>query len=298
MKPHPSVSVIVPSYNARGTIARCLESLRSQTAAGAFEVLVIDSSEDGTHVLVKEQFPEVTVCHLDERTYCGDARNVGVSLARGGIVAQIDADCVATTDWIERIVAAHRTNDMAIGGAIGNGNPESYVGWGAYFCEFSQWMPGTKAGWMADIAGANMSYRKELFNRHGAFIGGTYSSDSEFHWRLARAGVRLRFEPSMVVYHSNLDRLGAFAKHTYQHGRDFGRVRIAHERLSRVRRMLYVTAFPLLLGKVLANRLLRNLSNRVYLPQFCWTFPVFALGVFCWCAGELTAYLRNGTRSR
>jgi glycosyltransferase involved in cell wall biosynthesis len=293
MKNHPLVSIIVPSYNARATIARCLKSLRSQTAMGAFEVLVIDSSEDGTHGLVQEMFPEVTVYHFDERKYCGDARNIGISLARGEVVAQIDADCEAAKDWVERIIAAHQTGDMAVGGAIGNGNPQSYVGWGAYFCEFTQWMPGTKPGWMADIAGANMTYKKDLFNHYGAFIEGTYGSDSEFHWRLAQRGVGIRFEPSMVVYHGNINRLGAFILHTYQHGRDFGRVRISYQRFSCFRRMLYVGAFPLLVGKVFVDRLVNNLSNRIYWPQFCRAIPILALGVVCWSAGELAAYVRG-----
>jgi len=169
----PTVSVIIPSYQARETIRDCLQSLRSQNFVGDFEVILVDSSHDGTHRLVEREFSEVRITHFEKRKYCGDARNVGISVARGKIIAQIDADCRAAPEWIERIIKAHESEYPAIGGAIANGNPESMVGWAAYFCEYSQWMPEQSAGWMLDIAGANMSYKRGLLQRYGPFIEGT-----------------------------------------------------------------------------------------------------------------------------
>jgi hypothetical protein len=43
-------------------------------------------------------------------------------------------------------VEAHMNPSPLIGGAIDNGNPDSYVGWGQYFSEFSRWMPRTVSG--------------------------------------------------------------------------------------------------------------------------------------------------------
>ena len=49
---HPAVSVIVPSYNAARTISGCLESLQRQSSPEPFEIIVVDSSSDGTAQLV------------------------------------------------------------------------------------------------------------------------------------------------------------------------------------------------------------------------------------------------------
>ena len=160
MSSEPQLSVIVASYNSRRTIADCLQSLQDQVTDNPFEVIVVDSSADGSADLVAERFPEVRLLRFAERRFPGDARNAGIAAARAEIVASIDADCVARQDWVEQLLKAHRDPSVAIGGAIGNANPNSYVGWVAYLRESSQWMPGAPRRWMADIATANLSYKK------------------------------------------------------------------------------------------------------------------------------------------
>jgi glycosyltransferase involved in cell wall biosynthesis len=180
----PQLSVIVASYNSRRTIANCIESLRRQVTDRAFEVVVVDSSIDGTGDLVAEQFPEVRLLRFEERKYPGDPRNAGIDVARADILASVDADCEAREDWVEQILEAHRDPSVAIGGAIGNANPASYVGWAAYLCELSQWMPSAPKRWLTDIPTANLSYKKWAFQKYGRFIEGTYGSDTDFNWRL------------------------------------------------------------------------------------------------------------------
>jgi GT2 family glycosyltransferase len=287
----PTVSVIIPSYQAKETILDCLGSLRAQSAVGDFEIILVDSSHDGTHRLVEKAFPEVRITHFQDRKYCGDARNVGISVAKGGIIAQTDADCRAAPNWIERIIKAHESDYPAIGGAIANGNPESMVGWAAYFCEFSHWMPGQPAGWMMDVAGANMTYKRGVLQRFGPFIEGTYGSDTEFHWRLMKAGIRIRFDPSVLVYHRNPTHLWSYLQHEYHHGRDFAAVRKEHQQMTRLKRALYGFGFFPLCLKIFGDRLRQNLSNRVYLKSFLKALPLLIAGIFCWSLGESRAYL-------
>ena len=180
----PRLSVIIASYNSRDTIGECLRSLDKQVDPGNMEIIVVDSSRDGTGEFVRREFPMVKLLHFRERKFCGDARNIGIAQARGEIIAFIDADCTAPPRWAEAVSRAHESLYPAIGGAIGNGNPESLVGWAAYFTEFSKWMPGSTRRLLPDIAGANMSYKVSLFADFGSFIEGTYCSDSEFHWRM------------------------------------------------------------------------------------------------------------------
>ena len=48
--PEPAVSVIVASFNARATIGAALDSLQRQDGDVPFEVIVVDSSQDGTGI--------------------------------------------------------------------------------------------------------------------------------------------------------------------------------------------------------------------------------------------------------
>jgi glycosyltransferase involved in cell wall biosynthesis len=290
MPNEPQLSIIIASFNAERTIGKCLRSLRNQKTNRLFEVIVVDSSTDGTGEFVEKAFPDVKAYRFPERKFPGDARNIGIALAKGKIIAFIDADCRAAGNWVEEIAKAHETPCLAIGGAIANDNPGSYVGWAAYFCEFSHWMPGTRSRWLDDIAGANMSYKKEVFDEYGGFIEGTYCSDTDFHWRIGKDGHRLRFEPSILVSHHNIDNLKRFLTHEFYHGRSFGRVRIQGQDFSRWKRIVYVVCAPLIPPKILSRVALNVARNRVYLPQFIAALPLLVTGIICWSMGEVVSY--------
>ena len=289
----PALSVLVAAHNARSTISACLRSLEAQRTSAPFEIIVADSSSDGTDNLVAQGFPGVRLIHSDERMYCGEARNLALSQAHGEIIAFIDADCTVPPDWAELVLAAHRGPQAAIGGAIANGNPESLVGWAAYLCEFSQWLPGTPVGPMADIAGASMTYKKAILSQCGPFIQGTYGSDTEFHWRLACQGLRPLFEPSIVVFHHSIRELRAFLRHELQHGRCFARVRVRHKGLPDAHRLTYALCWPLIAFRLLAAVCWRCRRSPRHAAHLLACLPLLALGLIAWSCGEAWGYLEE-----
>ena len=291
------LSVIIASYNSEKTIAACLESLENQTTDKSFEIIVVDSSTDSTAELVEKRFPQVRLCRFPERRFCGGARNWGISVARGEIIAFVDADCQAEQNWVEEILKAHESPHPAIGGAIANANPESYIGWAAYFCEFSHWMPGTQPRWLDDIAGANMSYKKEIFDKYGSFIEGTYCSDTDFHWRIGQDAHRLRFVPSILVSHYNIDGLEEFLKHEFYHGRCFAQVRIQGQIFSRWKRLVYVTFLPLIPLRIFLKVAFNSIRNRIYFHQFLKASPLVVLGLIWWSMGEGVGYATGSKAS-
>jgi len=287
----PLLSVIIASYNPGYLLERCLESLKDQKTDKPFEVIVVDSSSDGMATLIEKRFPNVRLYQFPERKFCGDARNVGLSVAEGEIVAFIDADSRADQNWANQILKAHQSSHLAIGGAIANGNPKSTIGWAAYFCEFSQWMPNAPSKPFRDIAGTNMSYKKRVFEEYGGFIEGTYSSDTEFHWRLEKNGHVLQFVPSILVFHHNIDQLGRFLRHEFEHGRSFARVRMKSQDFSEWRRLFYGTFFFLIPWWLLLKVGVRNLKNRIYFAHFLKICPLLILGLVAWSLGECVGYL-------
>ncbi|MGD9347754.1 MAG: glycosyltransferase [Candidatus Aminicenantes bacterium] len=289
----PKLSVIVASYNSRTTIEKCLRSLFRQKTSQTYEVIVVDSSQDGTGDLIKSKFPEVRLYAFPERKYVGTARNLGIELARGDIIALTDADCTASETWIEEIFKSHRSPHPAVGGAIANGNPKNYVGWAAYFCEFSAWIPSQRSGWKMDIAGANMSYKRELFEEFGKFIVGTYCSDTEFHWRLHKRGLRLRFEPSILVNHQNIEHFGRLMRHEYLHGKNFATVRVKAKHFSKTKRFVYVVLSPLLPIKLFLERGIKTLRRPSYLFHFLLSSPLLFLALLSWSLGEVFGYVRG-----
>ncbi len=290
-KKDPDLSVIIASYNSGNLLKECLDSLQNQRTEKTYEVIVVDSSPNGLPPGIRERFPKVRWYWFPERKFCGEARNFGLSVSRGELIAFIDADCRAEPDWIDNILDAHQSPYLAIGGAIANGNLDSLIGWGAYFCEFSQWMPNTPSKPLRDIAATNMSYKRKAFEIFGPLIEGTYSSDTEFHWRLGRNGHQLQFHPSLRVSHHNIQHLWKFLKHEFEHGRSFAKVRIFYQDFSRWRKWLYGTFSFLIPGWLFLKVGVRNFKNRIYFSYFLKSWPLLLLGLMAWSLGEGFGYL-------
>lgn len=98
----PKVSVIIPVYRAAATIVRCVESLLSQTLADLEVILVDDHGGDDSLELVKALLANhhrKAMFHFavtPQNSGPGEARNVGIQLAKGEYVAFLDSD-----DWVE-----------------------------------------------------------------------------------------------------------------------------------------------------------------------------------------------------
>lgn len=289
----PELSVIIASYNAEKTIEACLMSLKDQAEENLYEVIVVDSSTDKTPKIVENGYPDIRLIHFNERKFCGDARNTGIDKSRGDIIAFLDADCRAEKNWVQEILKAHQSTSLAIGGIIDNANPNSYVGWAAYFCEFSQWMPGTPDGWMDDIAGTGMSYKKEVFSSYGAFIKGTYCSDTHLHWRLREVGHQLRFNSALAVYHHNIDSLTRFLRHEFLHGHSFARIRFHSKEFDGLRRICYVLFSPLIPFRICAKVVCSVIKSKIYFNRFLRSLPFLITGIIFWSIGEAVGYIEG-----
>jgi GT2 family glycosyltransferase len=294
----PALSVLIASFNSKATIGKCLSSLLAQKTRQPFEVIVADSSHDDTPAMVAKHFPQVRLLRLQGRHYAGSARNAALAFARGPIVALVDADCTVPDDWVERILAAHQSSpSLAIGSAIDNSARSGMIGWASYFCEFSRWMPCGRLRLMGDVAGASMSYKREVFERYGGFIEGTYCSDTEFHWRLARNGQAILFDPSILVEHASIESLPRYLAHEFAHGRFFARVRGRFKGFSRLRKTLYGLSSPFIFPVVLARTVRHVFACRTH-RLFLWkALPGLTLGIACWCAGEAVGYVDGLRRS-
>ncbi|MCP4399855.1 MAG: glycosyltransferase [bacterium] len=290
----PQLSVIITCYNEQDSITRCLESLKQQETNIPFEIIVVDSSTDGTADIVAHNFPTVRLFRFAERKFCGEARNIGVSVAKTDILAFTDADCTVDVQWVEHILTAHhQSKTFVIGGTIANGATEALVGWAAYFTEYSHWMPAPSGHWIDDAAGANMSYKKLAFEQFGGFFEGGYGSDTDFHWRLRRAGYRIWFEPSIRVTHHGHESFAPFISHEILHGSHFARMRVRNQRFSWWRRWIYALLCPFIAGRIIEKIVWNVLNNPMYLSQFLRSLPILMTGISAWSIGEAVGYLTS-----
>lgn len=293
------ISIIIPSYNSRETIERCLLSLKDQIDPKGLtnEVIVVDSSNDGTGDLVAASFPWVRLIRFPERILDGNARNVGVLRSQGNILAFIDADCVADSNWLSEIRLAHRAESPAIGGVIAHANPDSYVGWANYFCEFSQWMPQRHTTFMTDIPSACYSVKRWAFEKYGPFLEDIYCSDTAFNWRLERQGHKALFVPAIRVNHLSLYSFRSLLIKKFWHGRNFAQVRVAEQRLNVAKRFLLAAGLPVLPFLLFFRRAGFVRQHGPYLAPFIQAAPLIWLALAAWSLGEFMGYWAGASAS-
>ena len=102
---NPSVSIVIPAYNAASYITRGLESILMQPKIDALQIIVVDDgSSDDTASIVKSYAPDVTLFRNDLNRGMSATWNFGIERAEGEIIVFIDQDCVAKNDWLTRLV--------------------------------------------------------------------------------------------------------------------------------------------------------------------------------------------------
>src|SRR5947209_4843962 len=108
----PRLSVIIPTYNRRPILERCLGALARQTVGSeAFEVIVVDDgSSDGTLAALAEwarALPYVLRPEAQENQGPAAARNRGLAAARAPWVLFLGDDILATPALIEQHLVWH-----------------------------------------------------------------------------------------------------------------------------------------------------------------------------------------------
>lgn len=94
----PLISVIIPVFNAKNYIRKCLDSVTGSTLKDMEIICVDDGSTDGSLAILKEYESKDTRIKVltQAQQYAGTARNNGLDVARGEYVHFLDAD-----DWID-----------------------------------------------------------------------------------------------------------------------------------------------------------------------------------------------------
>lgn len=115
MKSERLVSVLINNYNYGRFIGEAIESVLSQTYQN-WELIVVDdgSSDDSVEAAeaFRNKYPEKIQVISKDNGGQASAFNVGVSAARGDIIAFLDSDDCWYADKLAEIVRAHEGHDF------------------------------------------------------------------------------------------------------------------------------------------------------------------------------------------
>jgi len=299
------ISVIVPHFNQPDELRRCLTSLVGQSAPGhRAEFIVVDNgSREMPHGVVAD-FPGVRLAQEPEKGP-GPARNHGVTLAQGAILAFIDSDCVAAPGWLAAIAA--RLADpgaKVLGGDVQilHGDDARATGLECFEAEFGYRMEHYIKAQNFTGTG-NMAMQRAVFDRVGGFAGIGVAEDRDWGQRAFGQGIRITWVPEMIAYHPARTTFAELARKWDRHtAHDFETI-IARP-LGRGRWVLRTVAMVLSpiaqMPRVLASRRIKGgmtgkakaiaVLVRIRLYRACLMAPL----IFARDASRLTARWRKG----
>lgn len=110
------VSIILPAHNAEKYLYRSVTSLDRQTYDQIQIVIVVNASTDNTYEIAHEMAQNNNKITLINTKQAGvsNARNLGLSIAKGDIIGFCDADDYYSEDIIEKIVASLSGNKYGV----------------------------------------------------------------------------------------------------------------------------------------------------------------------------------------
>lgn len=210
-----SVSVVIPTFNRSVLLREALQALFEQNFdPGRYEIIVVDNnSNDDTPRMIAEM-QAIAPCPLSYRHLPEDhgptgARNLGVSMARGPIIAFTDSDCRPHPDWLARGMAAF-TDEVAFLTGTVLPKPDQRV---RFFSGFQHEVTSEHASYPT----CNAMYRRSLFLEMGGFDETLYfttvfndkpveCSDTDLAWKIKDRGGKNVFVPEAIVYHDVSER--------------------------------------------------------------------------------------------
>lgn len=98
-------SIVILSYHTLAVTKLCIESIRTYTKTGSYEIIVVDNgSQDGSVEYLKEQ-PDVRCIFNHENQGFPKGCNQGMEIARGDEILLLNSDTVVTPRWLEQLRA-------------------------------------------------------------------------------------------------------------------------------------------------------------------------------------------------
>jgi len=203
------LSTIIPTYNDGPRVRGILDLLGTE----AEEIIIVDDgSTDGTaEIAAGLRRPGLRVIRQDHRGRAR-ARNVGALAAAGSVLLFLDADVRPTPGIIAAHLQHHRDGSaVAVQGRV-RPDPSALT---TTFMRARHLLPDLTVRRRVRLSpmhltAANLSVSAEAFRRVGGFdetFTGYGWEDIDLGWRLARAGVLLRYDPQAAVWHDHVETL-------------------------------------------------------------------------------------------
>ena len=223
-------SVIVPFLNEELYIEKCIRALLNQDFdRRMYELIFIDNGSVDSSRKIVQKFTNVMLLREDKKTAYA-ARNKGLKVAKGEVVAFIDADCIAARDWLSQIDEGMKKTGAAV--VLGRRCFPSNV---SYLLRMFEDYENAKIEHLLNKCKKryffaytnNMAVRGDVFRRLGPFMEWPRGGDSEFIQRciVEEPGSKAVYLNKMKIIHLEIVDLKSWLKKINIYAAHFTQIR-------------------------------------------------------------------------
>lgn len=226
------VSIVMPTYNRRESLRRCLEHLLACDIEG-MEVdlrIVDDGSGDGTAELVESlraRAGNSLRIHYCRQANAGAsaARNRGIAASGTDVILFIDDDCAPEPGWVRHLASGPWTPGTgAVAGRLISAEMRSLVGRFFSFIQYDEFPVASRGRHdlerISVLNTANCAYLRRALEEAGgfesAFSGG--GEDIDLTERVIALGYRIGYQPEARVRHHHRESLRSMVRGFYVRG--------------------------------------------------------------------------------
>jgi GT2 family glycosyltransferase len=220
------LSIIIVNWNTRELLRKCLDSVLAPVADIDYETIVVDNaSSDGSCEMVRDEFPSVRLVQNQTNVGFARANNQAINATDARYVLLLNSDAVLLPESVQALIAVlDRESRVAIVGAQLLNADGSFQGSFADFPNFrgelllatklARWFlfpsypnyPAelSQAGRAVDwVSGACLMARRTAIAQVGVLDEAyfMYSEETDWCYRMRRAGWRVYYEPRARVVH-------------------------------------------------------------------------------------------------
>lgn len=211
-----AISVIVPTFNRKATLERCLQALAAQTlGADEFEVIVVDDgSTDNTQEFLRKQTTSFRFSHFQQKNQgAGAARKFAVEQARGEYLLLMNDDTIAEPELLQEHLLMQRRHHDSCFAILGTFEYERAARRRAltYFLSTDEFMFPQKnmhPEWYyghTHFVTCNLSVRRDAVLACGSFDPEfRLGEDTDLGLRMAGGGCKVVYHPRARAWHDHL----------------------------------------------------------------------------------------------
>lgn len=193
------MSVVIPTHNRPGGLARLLTALEAQSlSAERFEAIVVDDGSSIAGQSVAGEAKWVRTLRHERPRGPAAARNTGWRAARAPLIAFVDDDCEPAPGWLEALVGTAESGAVDVIQGRVCPPPE----------QVRELTPLSHTievpGFSRLFVSCNIAYARALLERVGGFdetFERACGEDVELGARVEKAGARTAFDEAALVYH-------------------------------------------------------------------------------------------------